>query len=200
MGRVVAASWVGNTVGASNPSNRQGRSQVLDGYSTPAVAVQELLGREDFHRNVWEPANGYHKISKVLEDAGHITFTSDIKRWCRFTDQVRAFQQYQHRPFKDCDVLTNPPFSQAQEFVETAMRLLRPGAKLALLLRVQFLEGRKRKLMFEKYPPRRVWVFSYCLPRMHRFDWKGKRGGSQLAFAWFVWIKGYEGPTIIKWI
>lgn len=97
-------------------------------------------------------------------------------------------------------ILTNPPFRLAQEFVETAMRLLPEGGRLYLLLRLQFLEGRKRRQMFIDHRLIRVHVFSYRLPRMHIFGHKGKKSTSTLCFAWFVFERGYKGPTELRWI
>lgn len=195
------AHWAHNTVGVSNTINALGRKLTLDGYHTPKIATTSLLAVEKFNRRIWEPANGYHRISRVLEKAGHRVYTSDIKRWCKKTRRKRAFQSFKKLPYRrGCDIITNPPFRQAQEFVETALRLLKTGGKLALLLRLQFLEGKKRKLLYAKHPPKLIWVFSFRLPRMHRFGWKGKKGGTVLAFAWFIWQKGYTGETQVRWL
>ena len=190
--------WAQNTVGGSSKERRQERARVLDGFNTPKIAVIELLRKEKFQHRIWEPANGYGKISKVLQRKGYQVFTSDIYRWIPETQRQRAFQNF-WKP-RGGDIITNPPFSLAQLFVEAAMRLLKSGRKLALLLRLQFLESKKRKLLFEKFPPKKIWVFSGRLPRMHQFGWKGNKGGSILAFAWFIWEKGYKGPTAIGWI
>jgi hypothetical protein len=32
---------------------------------------------------------------------------------------------------------------------------------------------------------------------MHRTGWTGPRASSATAFAWFVWERGYHGPTTI---
>jgi hypothetical protein len=194
-------TWANRVIGASNKTNVLARAKMLDGFHTPAIAVQELLKREKFRHRIWEPANGYHRISKILEKAGYKIYTSDIKLWCKKTRKRRAFQKFKHLPFnKRHDIITNPPFRQAQEFIEIAMQLLKSNGKLALLLRLQFLEGQKRKLLFEKYPPKRVYIFSYRLPRMHRFGYTGKASTSVLCFAWYIWIKGYQGKTELRWI
>jgi hypothetical protein len=34
---------------------------------------------------------------------------------------------------------------------------------------------------------------------MHRDQWAGKKANSGMAFAWMVWLRGYnDGPTIIN--
>jgi hypothetical protein len=191
-------------VGASSKNHWQQRSKVLDGFHTPRIAVETFLKAEDIQENVWEPAAGFHRIVVPLQDFGHRVYTSDIFRWTPKTRTAIDFLKCRRLPkqFRDgCDILTNPPFRQAQAFAEHALKLLHKGDKVALLLRLQFLEGNRRyDELFRRYPPRRVYVYAFRLPRMHRFGYKGMKGGSTMAFAWFVWVKGYRGPTEIKWI
>ena len=71
-----------------------------------------------------------------------------------------------------------------------------------MFLKVQFLEGKARRALFEKYPPKRIYVASGRLlcAKNGNFDEMREGGGSAVAYAWFVWEKGYQGETIIKWI
>jgi hypothetical protein len=197
-------SFIKMSGGHSSADHMRERVAVLDGFHTPREAVVALMKCEQIHDNVWEPANGFSRISRVLREYGLRVATSDIHRWHSGTKVERAFADFSDlpSPFRrnGCDIITNPPFVRAQEFVEHSMDLLHDGGRLCLLLRLQFLEGNKRADMFKKYPPLRVHVFSYRLPRMHRFLYRGPQGGSTIAFAWFVWSKGYKGPTEIKWI
>ena len=92
------------------------------------------------------------------------------------------------------DIITNPPFSLAHEFAQKALDL--GATKLALLVRLQFLEGIKRGEFFSRHPPATVWVFSKRLS--FNVDGKFKSGGV-MAFAWFVWKKDIT-ETKVKWI
>jgi hypothetical protein len=180
--------------------SRKERLKVLDGYHTPRIAVIKLLKYEKMGGKIWEPANGHNRIAKVLKEKGHKVFTSDIKRWCKETEQQKNFFKFTKLPKGVKTIVTNPPFYLAHEFVLKSLELLPEGGKLCLLLRVQFLEGQKRKSMFQSSPPIRMRVFSKRLPRMHKFGHKGSRSSSVLAFAWFIWIKGNDKPTKIYWI
>ena len=198
-------NFIVNTGGHSSKQNNIDRANVLDGYHTPRVATLALLEREPLFDDVWEPCNGFSRISRVLREKGMRVATSDIYRWHNETMVERDFMDFTDLPgpFREsgCDIVTNPPFRQAQLIIEKAMELLHDGGKLCLLLRLQFLEGRKRRQMFATYPPVRVLVFSYRLPRMHQFLYTGPRaGGSALAFAWFIFQKGYHGPTTVEWL
>ena len=51
------------------------------------------------------------------------------------------------------DIITNPPYSVGLEFVQKALESVRPGGKVAMFLKVQFLEGQKRGAFFKDTPP-----------------------------------------------
>lgn len=50
-------------------------------------------------------------------------------------------------------------------------------------------------------PPRRIWVSSSRLlcAKNAKFDEMRAGGGSAVAYAWFVWEKGYKGESVVKW-
>ena len=96
------------------------------------------------------------------------------------------------------DIVTNPPYKYAQEFVEKALRIIPEGRKVCMFLKLTFLEGQNRRNLFRNYPPRRVWVSSARLKCAMNGDFDSI-GSSATAYAWFVWEKGYKGTTEIKW-
>ena len=200
------SEWARKTVGGGSKKNMEDRIRVLDGFHTPKIAVDRLVEEVKLKRRVWECANGHNRISgRLTKKHRRRVFRSDIHRWVPETQKIIDFTDTTFRPFKGkpFDIVTNPPFVRGQEFIETAMQLLPPGGKLCLLLRLQFLEGGKRRILFEKYPPSEVLVFSKRLPRMHRFDFSlkafkrsvlksGKKytePSSALCFCWIVWEK-----------
>lgn len=72
-----------------------------------------------------------------------------------------------------------------------------------MFLKVQFLEGQMRyRDLYSKYPPARVHVFSKRIlcAKNGDFDSMIAGGGSAVAYAWYVWEKGYKGQTILDWI
>ena len=56
------------------------------------------------------------------------------------------------------DIITNPPYSTGLEFVQRALESVRPGGKVAMFLKVQFLEGQKRGASLRIPPPRIVYI------------------------------------------
>lgn len=65
-----------------------------------------------------------------------------------------------------------------------------------MFLKLQFLEGKNRKKFFKENPPKVVYVSSSRL----ECGINGKFSGtSAVAYAWFVWEKGFKGEPVIRW-
>jgi len=174
-----------------------------DFYPTPPIATEALLEVESFDGEIWEPACGDGAISKVLKERGHFVVSSDLinrgygEYPIDFLDKMEA-RHFLLRQFNYIggipNIITNPPYSKGQEFVEQAIKM--SSDKVAMLLKIQFLEGQKRRKMFEQFPPKKIWVFSKRLTQ-HRDGKKGNYSG-MMCFAWFVWEKNYSGePRIV---
>jgi hypothetical protein len=161
---------------------------------TPAVAVQALLKAEPLSGTIWEPACGPGAIVKVLRDAGHRVYATDLVDYgCPDSEHGADFLVEPHPPFHVGAILSNPPFKLAGRFVAHAISLGVP--KVVMLLRLAFLESDGRSAILECGLLARVYVFRNRLPMMHRVGWDGPRnekGG--MAFAWFVWELGHNGP------
>lgn len=168
--------------------------EVHDFYPTHHGATKALLRRETFHPLIWEPACGAGDISTVLEANNYLVRSSDLYDYgfgeldVDFLHQVKT-----DRPR---DIITNPPFKYAQDFVEHALSLTQ--GKVAMFLRLAFLESIARKTFFERSPPATVYIMSRRVPM-----WRGEvsdKSSSMMAMAWFVWDKHHKGDATIKWI
>lgn len=73
------------------------------------------------------------------------------------------------------------------------------GTKIAMFLKLQFLEGKARRALFDKSPPKTIYVASGRLlcAKNGEFDKMKTGGGSAVAYAW---EKGYHGDIIVKHI
>lgn len=95
-------------------------------------------------------------------------------------------------------IFGNPPYSLAEEFVRHSFELLDDGGYVYFLLRLSFLEGIARgKGLFQEYPMKRVYV---CSRRPSFFSTNGKHTTDTLAYAMFLWQKGYRGKTEVNFI
>lgn len=176
----------------------RGARQPEDFYSTDPLAVKALLEREIFYPDILEPCCGSGAMSKVLEDAGYTVTSSD--KYTRGYGIKKDFFDYS---YWHGDIVTNPPYKKALECVKHALDITAPDAKVAMFLRLLFLEGQARKKFFDEFPPTKVYVFSKrvrCYKDGNTKDSKDKNN-SAIAFAWFVWDKTVQNnQTLLKWI
>lgn len=100
----------------------------------------------------------------------------------------------------DGDIITNPPYKFATEFVYRALDLVGDGNKVAMLLRVQFLEGKQRRKLFDKFPPKTILVPSARFNCAKNGDFDTYKTNSAVCYAWFVWEKGFKGKPQLEWI
>ena len=174
-------------------SRNNGEREENDFYPTPAYAVQELLDREQFNHWVLEPACGEGDISKCLIKNGYEVYSSDLIN-----------RGYGHQiDFFDCkgwhgDIITNPPYKLALDFVLKAKQLSK--GKIAMFLKTVWLESESRYEMFQDkaFPLKTVYQFSKRVT-LTKNGVKMKNSG-MIAYAWYVWDKNYEGKPTIEWI
>jgi len=188
-------------LGASNHSEKEREGN--DYYATDPNTLLLLLQRLEqdgikLHNRIWECACGEGHISEVLKSKGYDVVSTDlINRG--YGDDFFDFLKYES-PYKlELDILTNPPYKYAKEFVEHALDVQENGFYTIMLLKIQFLEGQARRKLFEKYPPEYVYVHSVRQICAMNGDFK-KYNSSAICYCWFIWRKGfYEEPTI-RWI
>lgn len=162
---------MGSRIAGGNTAYKRVES---DFYPTPPEATQALL---DFlmlpaGTTIWEPACGEGHMAEVMRKNGYYVVESDI-------NMGRDFLQ---EPCVPCDwIITNPPFTIADKFIERCMEHKKP---FALLLKAQYWHAKKRLTLFRSYPP------SAVCPMTWRPDFLFKtrgRGAPLLDVSWVVW-------------
>lgn len=195
--------WTGNANsifknhGASNHSDVE--REVNDYYATDPNTINDLLDMmkdEPFDNNIWENACGELHMSNRLTEKGYNVFSSDI---IKRTPEVHQLDFLEYNGFWHGDIITNPPYKFAKEWVYRSMSTLSHGRKLAMFLKLTFLEGVGRKEMFKLYPPKYVFVYSRRAMCAKNGEF-GKDAGNAVAYAWYVWEKGFVGEPKIRWM
>lgn len=176
--------------------------QSEDFYATNPKALILFLDRlnEDginLNYKVWECAAGMGHLADVLLDYGHEVRVTDIVDRGYSNTGILDFLTVTEK--WNGDILTNPPFKLAEGFLEKGIELLEDNNKLLLFLKIQFLEGQKRKELFNKYPPKYVYCYSSRQQCCRDAEFEKYTATTQF-YAWYVWEKGYKGFTIIRWI
>jgi hypothetical protein len=109
------------------------------------------------------------------------------------------FLNYSAKKNWNGDILTNPPYKFAQEFVEKSLDVINDGNKVIMFLKIQFLEGKARNKLFKKYPPKYVYVNSSR--QLCAMDGKFEEyKATALCYCWYIWEKSFTGDTIVRWI
>lgn len=193
-------NWTGDqrsifkNLGASNHVN--GERPDYDYYATHPHAVKLLLQIETLSNLIWEPACGGGHMSQVLENK-HDVISTDLVNHGYGIPGVDFLKQAGLR--FNGDIVTNPPYRYAQQFVEQSLDLVTEGHKVVMFLKIQFLEGKSRRKLFKNHPPRTVHVSSSRLRCVKNGDFEGITDASAQAYGWFVWVKGYKGNPVLKW-
>jgi hypothetical protein len=170
-------------------TNRGGQRIENDVYSTPAWCVHRLLEACPLPAGRWlEPAAGEGAIIKAVNEKRSDVLWSAVDLRDTFADlqQIPVSQAIlTGHDFLGLDmsdlapfdvILTNPPYSLAEEFVQRSLGL---ADNVAMLLRLNFLGSEARSDFLRRQPPD-----VYVLPNRPSFV-GGKTDSCE--YAWFVW-------------
>ena len=192
--------WTGNsrsahaTLGARNYALNEREQN--DYYATEPKALELLLDLETFDTFVWECACGEGHLSEVLKKRGYLVRSSDLVDRGYGESGVDFLKV--NKPFNG-DIITNPPYKYAKEFVEHALEIIPDGRRVAMFLKLQFLEGKARRKLFEVAPPHTVYVSTSRLKCAMNGDFERWAKSTAVTYAWFIWEKGYTGEPRIRW-
>ena len=198
----MSKDWTGNAKsvfvcnGASNHTDEEREQH--DYYATEPKALELLLEQEEFNKNIWECACGEGHLAEVLKENGYNVLSSDLFDRGYGTggiDFLKCTKKF------NGDIITNPPYKIAKEFVEHALELVNDGSKVVMFLKLTFLESKARRELFEKHPPKVIYVSSSRLQCAKNGDFEkyGKGVGTAVAYGWFIWEKGFKGEPIVRW-
>ena len=179
-----------------------------DFYATNPEAIKLFLERiskdKDFklHSNIWECACGQGHISETLKKYNYNVNSTDLINrgyGTPYTDFLKI-EKSMLAPFeKSCDILTNPPFKHALNFIYKSIELLSEGYYSCFFLKLNFLESKNRKILFENYPPKFIYIYSsrqQCALNANFEEYNARTH----PYCWIIWQKGFKDETITRWI
>lgn len=181
------------TIGAIGHAKEERQQE--DFYATQPEALKELLKEEKFNHNVWECACGKGHLSEVLSQNGYEVKSTDL------IDRgygIGNFNFLQSKEKWNGDIITNPPYSMALDFIKKSLETINDGNKVCMLLKTTFLEGKNRKAFFKENPPKVIYVSSSRINCAKNGDFE-KYQSSAISYSWFIWEKGFKGNTVVKW-
>ena len=172
-------------------NNATGKRRKSDFYETPYSITRKFLSVEEFDYDltICEPACGAGAIVKVLKENTDNVVAYDVEK--NFLTETK---QYEY-------IITNPPFSIAQEFILKAKQVAKK--KFAFLLPLSYLHGKKRYdeiYSDREYPLKKVYVFTRYPMLGEALREDGKYNTGMMVYAWYVWTNGYSGLPTVDWL
>ena len=166
-------------------------------FQTPIEAVLPLLPYINPHWTVWEPAAGKGNIVRALWPTNYVVASDTLpEEDISVSDNSIPRRQWDfltHDDFDDWDVIvTNPPYSLKDKFIERCYELGKPWA---MLMPVTALAEQKRVAMYRKHG------IELIIPdRRYNFE---TPNAVEESSAWFftMWFcsPGFTGEAISFW-
>lgn len=157
----------------------------LDCYETPAWVTEALLPHiPERILSIWEPACGSGKMLRVFEGK-FLCWASDIIAGVDFLKENNDER-------KAGAIITNPPYTLAEEFIEHALNL---SPFTGMLLRTDFDHAKTRQGLFGNHP-----AFSKKLVLTKRIKWfEDSKGSPSFNHAWYLWDWQHSGPPTLAY-
>jgi len=157
-----------------------------DDFQSPRYSLTPLIPflKLNKFKVIWECAEGKGNLSNELRSKGFLVIGSDIK-----SNPKHDFLTWTPDQF-DC-IITNPPYSLKEKFIERCYKL---GKPFALLLPLTALESEKRQKFYRKYGVQLI------IPNK-RIDFdtpSGQGSGSWFCTMWLTW--GLNLPKDINFV
>ncbi len=168
-------------------TNRGATRKDFDFYETPEWLTRAIIAYlPESPAMILEPACGSGAITRVLRKQFTAAYIEGIEIDPKHGLGSVDFLKAKLRPEFDL-IITNPPYAQALEFIQTAFKWRRNATSVVcMLLRLNFLGGQERAGWLRANMPS-----VYTSPRRPSFTGNGT---DATEYAWFVWDG--QPPTI----
>ena len=147
------------------------KARSSDDFQTLAYAIEPLLQFLGKDWVIWECVAGKGNLVGALKAHGYKVIATDIS-------EGKDFLSYEPPEYNA--IVTNPPYSLKNRFLQRAYSL---GKPFAFLLPLTFLESQFRQNLFRQHG-----ISLLLLDKRINFETPSGRGsGSWFATAWFCW-------------
>ncbi len=187
-------------------TNRSGENRVaLDAYYTPEALATACVSVVPFSGDglVVEPSVGGGAFARAVRARWPRAFVTgvDVNPDAPGRSNVHFFETRDvllWRPFPPPNLIVgNPPYTDAEAHVRWALEQVSAGGTVGMLLRLAFLETKKRRAFWAQWGAYLDTV--YVLAERPSFLANGKH--DSCAYGWFVWRKaeGCASRVIPAW-
>jgi hypothetical protein len=163
-------------------------------WYSPRHVIHDLFALETFHHEniLWECACGDNRLVEEMIKLGYKAVGSDKAQGHDFILDPSTKNRIVGKGVP-CDIITNPPFDLATEFVMRAFDVAK--WKIAMLLPLQYVAAQNRTKLFDDPPGgwKLAAIYPYATkPKFTRPDGTEKamcRMWGSGEVAWYVWRK-----------
>ena len=174
-----------------------------DWYVEPASNSLALFNSLKLKGPVWDPACGFGRIVKSAQFNGLEAIGSDIiarTSDCKFEAD---FLEFESLGYEGYNIISNPPFGVAEDFVLKSIDIVSEGGVCAFLLPLVWMAGFSTKRSWMPNSP--LFKIMPISPRPSMPPGKvivagEKPGNGTKDFGWFVWKKGFEGQPVVEFL
>lgn len=178
-------------------TNRGAKRVEADFYPTPLSVIEHFLKHHKLNQEgaIYEPSAGNGNFIKAIKDSHYQNeLIANELREEEHNNLIQNGADYiYHENFLEgkipdhnvSTIITNPPFTYAKEFISRCKELY-PNAEIIMLLRLAFLESKRRFDFWQQHPVSKLYILS----QRPSFMANGKSDAT--AYAWFVWNKDSE--------
>lgn len=151
-----------------------------DDFQTPVHAIIPLLPYISCSSLIWECACGNGNLVRAFREHGKECFGTDINDCLGRDIGISHNFLTTDSKYSYTHIITNPPYSLKNEFLERCYNLQKP---FALLLPLTTFETKRRQALFREHGVEVIF-----LPKRINFETpSGQGSGSWFATAWFTW-------------
>jgi hypothetical protein len=175
-----------------------------DLYETPPIATYLLHKYSNIPDKIIEPCAGRGNIAVELQRCGYDVKAFDLNEYSNYHVDVITGQDVlflDKIPEYDT-FITNPPYYKDLPR-KIAEKAISEYMYTALFVRITFLEGTKRKKLFDRYPPSDIIIFSdrvkFEKNLKHEPIALDEQLGGMISYMWIIWDKRKDNQSI-KWV
>lgn len=203
----MSKEWKGNSASyrstlGINKNGTTSEREAADYYTTDPTAVEQFVKHIEMlrgyisHEVIWEPACGCGNISKVIKEHWYRVLSSDLHDR-GYGESGIDFLKTDTSFFDPCyygkidTIITNPPYSLANEFILHAMDILPDFGRYFALMNLSYLTGIKRhETIYKKGYLRAIHIYPH---RINCYKNNINTGhSSPVNYAWFEFMKRPE--------
>lgn len=173
-----------------------------DWYVEPRECSRALFTVERFEGVVWDPACGSGRIVQQAKALGLDAVGTDVVH--RSSYCLRKLDFLKDGQISDFgNIVTNPPFSDAEEFIRRALKIVPHGGKIAAILPIVWLTGFSTKRNWLPISPlRKVFPLSPrpSMPPGRVIEAGERPGNGTKDYCWLLWQVGYTGSAEVVFL